>query len=70
VKAPVETSSAYKLVVSDNGIGKSDIIATPARGGLGTTLVTSAREVGTVLLELKLAGRPRHVGGGLAVTDL
>ena len=29
----------WKLVVSDNGIGKPDIVATPAKGGLGTTLV-------------------------------
>jgi two-component sensor histidine kinase len=28
----------WKLVVSDNGIGKPDA-ATPAKGGLGTTLV-------------------------------
>jgi two-component sensor histidine kinase len=25
--------------VSDNGIGKPDAVATPAKGGLGTTLV-------------------------------
>jgi len=31
--------SDWKLTVSDNGIGKSDIIGTPAKGGLGTTLV-------------------------------
>jgi two-component sensor histidine kinase len=31
--------SDWKLVVSDNGIGKPDVAATPARGGLGTTLV-------------------------------
>jgi two-component sensor histidine kinase len=31
--------SDWKLVVSDNGIGKPDAAATPARGGLGTTLV-------------------------------
>jgi two-component sensor histidine kinase len=29
----------WKLVVSDNGIGKQDAAATPAKGGLGTTLV-------------------------------
>src|ERR1700730_3757406 len=29
----------WKLVVSDNGIGKPDAVATPAKGGLGTTLV-------------------------------
>src|ERR1700730_8068709 len=29
----------WKLVVSDNGIGKPDVAATPAKGGLGTTLV-------------------------------
>jgi two-component sensor histidine kinase len=29
----------WTLVVSDNGIGKPDIISTPAKGGLGTTLV-------------------------------
>jgi two-component sensor histidine kinase len=29
----------WKLVVSDNGIGKPEVVATPARGGLGTTLV-------------------------------
>jgi two-component sensor histidine kinase len=29
----------WKLVVSDNGIGKPDAAATPAKGGLGTTLV-------------------------------
>ncbi len=57
--------SDWKLVVADNGIGKPDIIATPARGGLGTTLVTSAREVGTVLLELKLAGRIEWHSGDL-----
>jgi hypothetical protein len=31
--------SDWKLVVSDNGIGKSDVVATLAKGGLGTTLV-------------------------------
>jgi two-component sensor histidine kinase len=31
--------SDWKLVVSDNGIGKPDVVATPAKGGLGTTLV-------------------------------
>jgi chemotaxis protein methyltransferase CheR len=31
--------SDWKLVVSDNGIGKPDAVATPAKGGLGTTLV-------------------------------
>jgi two-component sensor histidine kinase len=31
--------SGWKLVVSDNGIGKPDAAATPAKGGLGTTLV-------------------------------
>ena len=25
--------------MSDNGIGKPDVVATPAKGGLGTTLV-------------------------------
>jgi two-component sensor histidine kinase len=30
--------SDWKLVVSDNGIGKSDV-TTPVKGGLGTTLV-------------------------------
>ena len=29
----------WKLVVSDNGIGKPDVANTPAKGGLGTTLV-------------------------------
>jgi two-component sensor histidine kinase len=29
----------WKLVVSDNGIGKPDAAAIPAKGGLGTTLV-------------------------------
>jgi two-component sensor histidine kinase len=29
----------WKLVVSDNGIGKPDAVGTPAKGGLGTTLV-------------------------------
>ena len=29
----------WKLVVSDNGIGKPDVAATLAKGGLGTTLV-------------------------------
>jgi len=29
----------WKLVVSDNGIGKPDVADTPAKGGLGTTLV-------------------------------
>ena len=29
----------WKLVVSDNGIGKPDAVATPAKDGLGTTLV-------------------------------
>jgi two-component sensor histidine kinase len=29
----------WKLVVSDNGTGKPDSIATPTRSGLGTTLV-------------------------------
>lgn len=31
--------SDWELVVSDNGIGKQDFVATPAKGGLGTTLV-------------------------------
>jgi two-component sensor histidine kinase len=31
--------SDWKLVVSDDGIGKPDVVATPAKGGLGTTLV-------------------------------
>jgi len=31
--------SDWKLVVSDNGIGKPDVVANPAKGGLGTTLV-------------------------------
>ena len=31
--------SDWKLVVSDNGIGKPDVANTPAKGGLGTTLV-------------------------------
>ena len=31
--------SDWKLAVSDNGIGKPDAAAIPARGGLGTTLV-------------------------------
>ena len=31
--------SDWKLVVSDNWIGKPDVAATPAKGGLGTTLV-------------------------------
>ena len=31
--------SDWKLVVSDNGIGKPDAATTPAKGGLGTTLV-------------------------------
>jgi PAS domain S-box-containing protein len=29
----------WKLTVSDNGIGKQDIVATQAKGGLGTTLI-------------------------------
>jgi two-component sensor histidine kinase len=29
----------WKLVVSDNGVGKPDAANTPAKGGLGTTLV-------------------------------
>ena len=29
----------WKLIVSDNGIGKPDVAAAPAKGGLGTTLV-------------------------------
>jgi len=29
----------WKLVVSDNGIGKLDAVGTPVKGGLGTTLV-------------------------------
>ena len=29
----------WKLVVSDNGIGKPDVADTPTKGGLGTTLV-------------------------------
>ena len=29
----------WKLAVSDNGIGKLDAVGTPAKGGLGTTLV-------------------------------
>src|SRR6202011_3784716 len=31
--------SDWKLVVSDNGIGKPDAAASPAKGGLGTVLV-------------------------------
>jgi chemotaxis protein methyltransferase CheR len=31
--------SDWKLAVSDNGIGKPDVISHPAKGGLGTTLV-------------------------------
>jgi two-component sensor histidine kinase len=31
--------SDWKLLVSDNGIGKQDTVVTPAKGGLGTTLV-------------------------------
>jgi len=31
--------SDWKLAVSDNGIGKPDVISPPAKGGLGTTLV-------------------------------
>jgi two-component sensor histidine kinase len=31
--------SNWKLAVSDNGIGKPDVIDTPAKSGLGTTLV-------------------------------
>jgi two-component sensor histidine kinase len=31
--------SDWKLVVSDNGNGKPDVVATPAKGGLGTSLV-------------------------------
>jgi chemotaxis protein methyltransferase CheR len=31
--------SDWKLVVSDNGIGKPDVFAAPAKGGLGTAIV-------------------------------
>src|ERR1700730_1940788 len=34
----------WKLVVSDNGIGKLDAVGTPAKGGLGTTLVKALEQ--------------------------
>jgi hypothetical protein len=33
----------WKLVVSDNGIGKPDNVSIPVKGGLGTTLVKAPR---------------------------
>jgi phosphoglycolate phosphatase-like HAD superfamily hydrolase len=38
VERPLNLHSA-EACVSDNGIGKSDVAATPAKGGVGTTLV-------------------------------
>jgi two-component sensor histidine kinase len=46
----------WKLVVSDNGIGKPDIVATPAKGGLGTTLVKAlAQDLDSAAGALNLA---------------
>ena len=42
--------SDWKLAVSDNGIGKPDVIGNPAKGGLGTTLVKAlAQDLGATV---------------------
>jgi chemotaxis protein methyltransferase CheR len=49
--------SDWKLAVSDNGIGKPDVISHPAKGGLGTTLVKALAQ------DLDAKGRNRQQSG-------